>query len=582
MRKQLQSLSNEQLQAINCGGDVLVTAIPGSGKTRTLINKIINEYNEEDSRYIVAVTFTRRAANEVEDRVCEYIGTIPNTVWIGTIHKFCLDFIVRGYGSYSTKFSKNFEIISEPDQDKIKSALFEKYGIRKFTPVDYTLDIYGYPNENNYVALVQEYFDLIFKMNKIDFNYILYESYRILFYNPFIAKQLSILIKNILIDEYQDTQELQYQILSLLSVNKKLYYFMVGDSNQAIFEGIGGVVKNKEELDSIFLREFTEFHLSGCYRSNQVIIDFYRNFAVEKYNMVSVNKEHKDPIIYLNGKLNKKQVFFEIFEIIENLLESGYKESEIAIVAPQWYQLYEISNEVRQKFPQLKFDAPNLVPLKKDEDGIINKICRLLLTTYDYFNLQRIKYLSVEIIKQFDEEYGYRVKLTNNEFLNLVNKSKTTDKIGTIYLQNSLKNLFSSLNLYEEFVSHIEDFINGTKERIQQFQSQGLEDDKIYFEQSLRSKSGIVISTFHGVKGEEYSAVIAFGLLEGYIPHWNDIMNAGEEAARKRSNKLLFVICSRAKERLYLFAENDRTTNNGNSYKTNKDLARIIQSKNAL
>lgn len=575
MSKLLQKLSDEQENAIFFSGDVVLTAIPGSGKTRSLINKIIYEHDESDNRLIIAITYTRRAADEVLDRIYEELGKIPSNIWVGTIHKFCLDFIVRGYGSYSNKFSKKFEIISEPDQEKIKQSLYEKYKLHPFTQVDFTLDLYGNPNEKTNSKLVQDYFDTIFNQNYIDFNYILYESYRILNEFAFIAKQLSILIKYILIDEYQDTQELQYQVLALLSRNKNISFFIVGDSNQAIYEGIGGVVKTRDELNFIFDRDFKELHLTGCYRSNQYIIDLYANLAVTKLDMQSLTTEFRNPTIKILDNYNKKETFDVIIKIITDLINQGYQENEICVVAPQWYHLYEFSNEIKKRLPCLKLDAPNLVPLKKDDDGIINKISRLLLTNFDYYNLNRIRWLAHEIIKQFDEEHGFRIDITVIDLLNIILKSKTNESIGTVFLKNSLINVFSSLGLSSFFQTHIDEFIQGTLERIVHYQKQGLEDDRVYFEQSLRSKSGVVISTIHGVKGEEYGAVIAFGLLEGYIPHWNDIFNQLPNITRRRSKKLLFVLCSRAKEKLFLFAENDRKTNRGEILVTNKELQMI-------
>lgn len=575
MTKTLQKLSVEQANAIYYSGDVLLTAIPGSGKTRSLINKIIHEHDDLDNRLIIAITYTRRAADEVLDRIYEQLGKIPSTIWVGTIHKFCLDFIVRGYGSYSDKFSKKFEIISEPDQEKIKQFLYEKYKLARFAQVDFTLDLYGNPNEKRNVKLVQDYYETIFDQNYIDFNYILYESYRILSEYTFIANQLSILIKFILIDEYQDTQELQYQVLALLSHNKNINFFIVGDSNQAIYEGIGGVVKSRDELDLLFARNFKELHLTGCYRSNQEIIDLYTNFAVTNLVMKSLTKEFQNPTIKLIDNFNKKETFDEIIRIITDLIGQGYEEYEICVVAPQWYHLYEFSNEIKKRLPNLKLDAPNLVPLKKDDDGIINKISRLLLTNFDYYNLTRIRWLAQEIIKQFDEEHGFRIKITVNDLLNIISESKTNESVGTVFLRNSLNNIFSNLGLSSYFQTHIDEFIQGTIERIIHYQRQGLEDDRVYFEQSLRSKSGVVVSTIHGVKGEEYRAVIAFGLLEGYIPHWNDIINQPPIITRTRSKKLLFVLCSRAKEKLYLFAENDRETNKGDILVINKDLQKL-------
>ena len=155
-----------------------------------------------------------------------------------------------------------------------------------------------------------------------------------------------------------------------------------------------------------------------------------------------------------------------------------------------------------------------------------------------------------------------------------INSCETNDLIGTEYLKNSLINFFTKINLYEFFSKNITEYINMTLERIKLCEKYGIEDSRLSFEKSLRSKEGIVVSTIHGVKGDEFRVVIAFGLLEGYVPHWNSILETG--TAREDSKKLLFVLCSRAKEKLYLFAENDRTTKKGDLYVMNKDLIQAI------
>lgn len=573
MKEFMQSLSKEQFDAIVASGSVLLTAIPGSGKTRSLINKIIYEYDKDDGAYIIAITYTRRAASEIEDRIQENLGTMPSNIWIGTIHKFCLEFIVRGYGSYSSLFSKNFHIIGELDQEKIRTELRKKYNVPSpYIAIDYTLNVNGQPNEMVFRELVIEYNKKLIELNKIDFDNILYEAYSLLKKHPHIRQQLSKIIKLICIDEYQDTQELQYQILGLISnSNYGIKLFITGDSNQAIYEGIGGVIKSLKELNVIFGRKFKKRNLTGCYRSNQKIIDFYKKFAVSKMEMKSKTEIWRHPQISIIYDETKSQVFDRILDIIKQSLVEGYKESDIAVVAPQWYHLYEITAEIKKRFPNIKLDAPDIVPLKRDDDSIIFKLSKLLLTYFDYHNLFRIKQLASDIIKQFYVEYGINIDKSAVDFLNLIRKSQTAESIGTEFLKKSLISIFTRLDLINTFEKEIISFVDETKARVEKFKTQGVEDEKIYFEQSLRSKSGIVISSCHGIKGEEYAIVIAFALLEGYIPHWNDKINH-EELARQRSKKLLFVIFSRAKEKLYIFAENDRLTHTGRLMLVNEDL----------
>jgi superfamily I DNA/RNA helicase len=105
---------------------------------------------------------------------------------------------------------------------------------------------------------------------------------------------------------------------------------------------------------------------------------------------------------------------------------------------------------------------------------------------------------------------------------------------------------------------------------------EGMPADVNSFRRLFSHPSGVVVSTCHGVKGEEYDTVIAFGLLRGYVPNWAAIIHETAQVALDRESKLLYVVCSRAKRRLHLIAEAGRTTQRGGAYHT-AELLRGIQ-----
>ena len=571
----LQKLSDEQYNAIVKEGNVLLTAIPGSGKTRTLTNKVLYEFDELEYRKIIAITYTNRAAEEMEERIIGQLGYVPGNIWIGTIHKFCLEFILRKYSSQSQFLSKPFTILGEEDDDHLKKELKEKYKIDKYANIDYTLSTNGTPNEKLYYDYVDEYYSIQRKTRKINFDLILYEAFKLLQSNKNIALNISAQIKYLCVDEYQDTQELQYQILAIIYKETKGFnIFFVGDPNQAIYAGLGGIVKTKNELELIFEGIFSEMILTKCYRSNQQIIDFYSRFAIKKIEMLSCNGNYKKPTVYINASISKDDLIDEISKIISQNIDEGIPEKEICIIAPQWTFLYNISNKLRIQLPNLKFDAPNIIPLKKDEENICYKLSKILLTNYSFYNKNRVIHIIREVKKQLIEEYGINLELSEQELLKILFASKTDDSVGTSYLKNSLCHFFKKIGMGELFQDKVIDYINESSEKIKLYEKYGIEDDKLAFEKSLRSKDGIVVSTIHGIKGDEFRTVIAFGLLEGYVPHWDSIINKG--TAREDSNKLLFVLCSRAKEKLYLFSETDRTTNKGAPYHINEDIKKTI------
>lgn len=570
----LQKLSPIQMNAILTEGNVLLVAIPGSGKTRTITNKILYEYDENEVRNIIAITYTNRAADEMKERISNQINDIPNNVWIGTIHKFCLNFIIRKYSRFSEFLSRPFSIIGEDDLKRLKEELIKEHNLSNDYNIDYTLDIHGKPNEKNHPEYVRDYYNKLLNMKKIDFNYILYESYNLLKNNPLIAKKIANTISFLCIDEYQDTQELQYQILSIIYKERcAIRLFVVGDPNQAIYTSLGGVVKNKEELEKLFATDFIQKQLDCCYRSHQNIIDFYHNFCLENFDMKSGTDKYKNPAINIFDDIDKTELVDKIGEIIVSLKSEGISDNEICILAPQWTFLYEFSNQLRNKLPDLKFDAPNVLPLKKDEENIIYKICKIFLTKYSFANKKMVLFIVGEIKQQLKNEYSIDLKCNNFELLKIILDCKTNTTQATVYLRESLNKFFSEINALEIFKDEIDSFISGTEDRIEMYKRFGLEDDKLSLERTLRSREGIVISTAHSIKGEEYQAVIAFGLLEGYIPHWNSIIN---NTAREDSKRLLFVICSRAKEKLYLICENGRQTPKGKEYVINEDIKRVI------
>lgn len=123
-----------------------------------------------------------------------------------------------------------------------------------------------------------------------------------------------------------------------------------------------------------------------------------------------------------------------------------------------------------------------------------------------------------------------------------------------VYLQKAINSflieLGIDLNLESRLQKAYEDFILMVKDRVK---NNHLSTDVDTFKQCFKEKEGVVINTFHGVKGEEYTTVIAFGILNGYIPHWNTIIKKSHDYRESETKKLLYVVCSRAKKNYISF-----------------------------
>ncbi len=580
----LQDLTEEQREVVFTDEDVLLTAIPGSGKTRVITNKLVNDVSRiETAEKFIAITYTRRAAEEMHKRVLEVFSEFPRNVWIGTIHSFCLEFILRKFASFSEYLSKGFTVLGQQDMEDLQNEIKRKIGIPENYMFDWGLDTDGYPNEKHpqYFRAVENYFSRLREMKKVDFDYILYETYKLLLNHEQIRKNLFTQIRNFYIDEYQDTHIRQYDVLSLIvnySNNKKIGMLLVGDANQAIYSGLGGIARNVQEINSIFNRKFTEKHLTKCFRSKQKVIDFYKKFAVKNQQIVSIVESNDKVHTSINLQIHKDELVSKIADLIVNLKSQGYDESEICIVAPQWYVLYHISNGLRKALPDILFDSPAIVPLKRDEDSVIYKLSKIILSEISESNIKRLRHIAKDVLEQVKFEYGVNdTNITPNKLINLIieiRKNSKDTNVGTDYLQEVLNNLLSELSLLDTLYATLNEFIKGTVERINRYEDQGLEDDRIFFEKALRSGKGVVITTAHSIKGEEYDVMISYAMLEGMIPHWNDIYNRSDVEAQNMGKKLMFVVASRARDQVYFIAERGRKTRNGYKYKPNKYLLR--------
>lgn len=149
-----------------------------------------------------------------------------------------------------------------------------------------------YDNPLEYPEVKQEYEKWLEEKKEIDFEQILILSEELVCKNKFIAENISKIIRSIQVDEFQDTQEEQYQILAaIVKNNKSINIVFVGDVNQGIYGSLGGIAKNQKQLEELFQVSIKKEYLSGCYRSTQRIVDYYKNFeiVIQEYFVVEMN-----------------------------------------------------------------------------------------------------------------------------------------------------------------------------------------------------------------------------------------------------------------------------------------------------
>lgn len=368
----LDKLNPQQRQVCVNEGNILLKACPGSGKTRTLTYKLAYSVQKyiTSKKLNIAITYTNRAADEIKERL-EKIDIPEDKVWVGTIHQFCLEFIIRPYTMYNERLRKGYHIIDDYVTKQYTDEIIEELGI----------DI-GYDKPFKYPEIFEKYQTKLLNEKEIDFNDILSISYDLVNQNKFIAENIAGIMRTILVDEYQDTNELQYKILSsIVKCNKNIQVTFVGDTDQAIYGGLGGVAKTCDELQKEFGVKFQEKRLDGCYRTTQRIVDYYSNFQLQSAKIYAVSdiKDEKGCLVYDNT-ISKSELFEKIAYIVKEELSRGIPDNEICIIAPQWWLLFPLSKKIKELLPNVKFDAPDITPIKYDPMNVFYLISKLLFT----------------------------------------------------------------------------------------------------------------------------------------------------------------------------------------------------------
>ncbi|KQU24412.1 hypothetical protein ASG61_21100 [Bacillus sp. Leaf75] len=590
------NLNPFQKAAIDEEENALVIACPGSGKTRVLTLKIAKELEKLKKRTdrIIALTFTNRAADEIEKRV-HGLGIDVSKLWTGTIHSFCLQWIIKPYGSYLPELQKGFSILDEFKAQDLKNSFKGDFDIPGYEDFITRRDSAGnYVNEkSNFNEAAETYHKHILECKLIDFDLILYFSYLLVEKYPKIADKLSRIFKYFFIDEFQDTQDLQYKLIGNIvkAAEGECKIFLVGDPDQAIFKSLGGGVKSPSEISQeIGGYSVKKLGLNGNYRSTQRIIDLYSNFQSTGLSIESLTDYHDEGgIIAFDRVINKDKLVEKITGIIQEQISNGVSPNEICVLAPQWNFLTSMARKLKSHLPDVTFDAPGLTVLPRDRDNFWFKLTRIILITKEPDNyLIRMKWAKqlLEELVMLNGTVVYADIESCRKFLKTINSINIQKEDAVEFLEASFKYIFKKIGFdyasSDLLMGQWDSFFHGLSRRYEYSDFSDIPKDINYMKKMFNTKEGVVINTCQGVKGEEFHTVIAFGLLRGYIPHWSQIINQSISNEIAESNKLLYVICSRAKKNLFLFSENGRFTKNKQEYQVNNQLNTIAFEFNSL
>ncbi len=617
----LEGLNDVQTQALqNTRGAVLVTAGAGSGKTKLLTHRIAYLIKEKNvpQENILAVTFTNKAAREMSERVAKLTNG-ESYVFISTFHSMCLRILRMHIDKLGQGFSKAFSIYDDNDSEKTLKQVLKDCNIpveeyRKFASIisacnNENVDIYTYQKQkrekDSEVELVYETYEkTLEKNNALDFDHLLTKTYELFATKPEVLNIYAQRFEYIFVDEFQDTNKVQYDIIKQLSsVHKNI--FAVGDEDQCIYTWRGANFRNifnfKKDFAPVAL-----YKLEQNYRSTKKILD--------RANMViKNNSERFDKVLWTDNETGDDVVcnqYYDEQEEAENVISKivrlksqGYKNSDIAVLM----RINALSLSFEKKF--LNYNIPYKVYggfkfYERQEIKNVISYLRLFCNPNDDTSLQRIinfpkraigdvaieklrsyatergmslfsgmlnlyehsidDFALFEKIKGFVETY-YKLRQDYEKVpLDVFCKEVVTMyEIKSAYTEKTEENTERIMNI-DVFVNSVKDYVheNGNSATLDQFlESITLESDLDF----LGEEDSVILTTIHSVKGLEFKVVFVVGLEEGIFPLSRSTSNQSEMEEERR---LMYVAMTRAKEKLYLSHVKTRYLHGRRSYTT--------------
>lgn len=347
----LSSLNAPQLKAVTMPlQNAVVLAGAGSGKTRVLVSRIgyLIENEALSPHSILAVTFTNKAAGEMKHRLTQLIGHAASGLWVGTFHGIAHRFLRRHYED--AKLNQNFQILDSEDQSRLVKRVIDGLGLNKEQwPANKSqwfingkkdegirapqIDDHGDPYVATMKKIYQAYQDACEQAGAVDFAELLLRAHEVLLNNPDLLSHYQSRFKAILIDEFQDTNTIQYAWIRLLAGNDTPV-MIVGDDDQSIYGWRGAKIENILKFSQDFPNTET-IRLEQNYRSTNNILQAANTLIENNDKRMGKNlwtEDKEGEPVYLYTAYNESEEARFVVEKIKTLLTDGYSSTDVAIL----------------------------------------------------------------------------------------------------------------------------------------------------------------------------------------------------------------------------------------------------------
>lgn len=594
-------LNNKQMEAVNHKeGPCLVLAGAGSGKTRVLTERIIKLIDDGVRPYnILAITFTNKAAKEMRERVEAKIDTIADSIFIGTFHSFGLRILRENYSDIG--YTSNITILDTDDTKAlIKRILKENsydsanYDIKHIisrissakndglSPLEYSKLFLR--DEDKVISFVYEkYIKLLKENNSVDFDDLLLKPVELFKKRKDILEKYQERFKYILVDEYQDTNSIQYELCKLLA-SKYHNIFVVGDANQSIYSWRNADYRNILNFEKDY-KNAKVVLLEENYRSTNTILKaansvIKNNREGTKLNLWTSSGDG-EKIEYIRLEDEIKESSFVIKKIKE-MMDEGYQYSDFAVLYRTNAQSRTIEEAfVRSNIPYNIIGSYYFYSRKEIKDLIA--YLNLVYNSNDSVSLERVintpkRGIGTKTI----ENIRNKARENNISMFDAIESGKELEfKKLILELQKDAKTLSLSELIEDTLVksgiraeyeldkslesdAKIEN-LNEFKSVAVAFEESGVYDLSTFLENILlvsdagqykENKDAVNLMTLHSAKGLEFKVVFILGMEEGIFPHNRSFESASELEEERR---LCYVGITRAKSILYLLSARQRT-----------------------
>lgn len=587
-------LNDKQKEAVNFkDGAALVLAGAGCGKTKVLTERIVKLIDEGVSPYnILAITFTNKAAKEMRERVRNKIGDVCDNIFIGTFHSFGVKIIRENYNMLG--FTKNINILDREDMKVLIKRILKDLG---YNPADYEIgyiiskisfakneglspDAFGklFLNDVDIVVakVYERYLKVLRENNSVDFDDLLIMPVDLFKKNKDVLEKYSERYKYILVDEYQDTNKVQYDLCNLIA-SKYKNIFVVGDIDQSIYAWRNADYRNVLYFERDY-KDVSVILLEENYRSTNTILkaanSVIKNNSQRKEKNLWSSFSDGDKIEYVRCDNEKEEASF-VANKIKEFVELGYRYDDFAIL----YRTNAQSRSVEEGL--LKANIPYKVIgsyyfYNRKEIKDLIAYLNLIYNKNDSVSLERVintpkrgigqksvdairERAKIENISMFDAIDSGKELEWKNMIYDLIEYSKNSslsDLIGYVLEKTGLKFEYEKDNSAESQIKleNLEEFRSVALE----VESQGiytleefLENIMLVSDKSEYKEDDNAVSamTLHSAKGLEFRVVFLVGMEEGIFPHIRSFESSDELEEERR---LCYVGITRAKEKLFI------------------------------